>query len=140
MTLSNRYYIYVDASLQGWAFVLYSANLGRDNKLKLDSLTGIKFELSNHGKWDEKLTNNEAEYKAMIIALEFCYEYGINELVVFTDSEIVELQMKGIYKVKKPELFALCNMAKEVFQKFPVRGLYHVKGIDNPADDLTRLK
>jgi ribonuclease HI len=47
-----------------------------------------------------KTTNNQAEYQAVVHALEHAKELGGTELEFFLDSELVVKQLKGEYKVK----------------------------------------
>src|ERR1700677_4777700 len=49
-------------------------------------------------------TNNYAEYQGLIAALRYATENQIKALKVVSDSELMVRQMKGIYKVKHPEL------------------------------------
>ena len=52
-------------------------------------------------------TNNQAEYKALILALKKAKELGAKELDCFLDSELVVKQLKREYKVKNAELAPL---------------------------------
>ncbi len=49
-------------------------------------------------------TNNQAEYQALLLALERAKELGAKEVECRLDSELVVKQMRGEYKVKDPEL------------------------------------
>ena len=63
-------------------------------------------------------TNNEAEYKALIIALEYLLsgDAGIakksGEITFLSDSQLLVLQMKGKYSVKSPNIIPLHNKVK----------------------------
>ncbi|MCU0680147.1 MAG: ribonuclease HI family protein [Planctomycetes bacterium] len=52
-------------------------------------------------------TNNQAEYKALIVALEKAKELGATELQCFLDSELVVKQLNREYKVKDQDLAQL---------------------------------
>lgn len=55
-----------------------------------------------------KKTNNEAEYLALIAALEFVKEHKLNgKINIFADSQLLVKQMKGEYKVKAPTIIPL---------------------------------
>lgn len=58
-------------------------------------------------------TNNQAEYKALIVGLTEASNLGASEVVCFLDSELVVRQLTGKYKVKEQELK---NLAAEVFK------------------------
>lgn len=49
-------------------------------------------------------TNNQAEYEALLMALQFAVEAGVEEVVCHLDSELVAKQLNGQYSVKNPEL------------------------------------
>ena len=52
-------------------------------------------------------TNNEAEYWAFLLGLREAKRLGGKSLHIFTDSELVERQIKGIYRVRDLDLKAL---------------------------------
>jgi ribonuclease HI len=45
-------------------------------------------------------TNNEAEYWALLIGLREAKRLGGKSVLIFTDSELIQRQVKGIYRVK----------------------------------------
>jgi len=49
-------------------------------------------------------TNNQAEYRAVIAALEEAARLGAGEVEIRSDSELVVKQLKGHYRVKKATL------------------------------------
>src|SRR5258706_5622190 len=59
-------------------------------------------------------TNNFAEYRGLIAALEFAIKHGPKALKVISDSELLVRQIKGIYKVKNAVLQDLHGRAKEL--------------------------
>jgi ribonuclease HI len=76
-----------------------------------------------HSRYLGEATNNQAEYTALIDALEHAKERGADEVDCFLDSELVVKQLNGEYKVKDPELAKLylkvhnlrCAFRKAVF-------------------------
>ena len=46
-------------------------------------------------------TNNEAEYRALILGLDAAQGAGASKLDVYMDSELIVKQLNGEYKVKK---------------------------------------
>jgi ribonuclease H / adenosylcobalamin/alpha-ribazole phosphatase len=59
-------------------------------------------------------TNNVAEYRALVEGLRKAAEFGVDELEVVSDSELLVRQMKGEYKVKNETLRALNDEASEL--------------------------
>ncbi len=52
-------------------------------------------------------TNNQAEYKAVIVAIQKARSLGAKELTCYLDSELVVKQLRREYKVKNKELASL---------------------------------
>jgi len=69
-------------------------------------------------------TNNQAEYRAIILGLEKAQEAGVTEVECYLDSELVVKQLNGEYKVKNEALAPLFvkvfNLAYE-FKKISYR-------------------
>ena len=63
-------------------------------------------------------TNNQAEYKALIAALEFAKAFKAQEVTCHLDSELVGKQLNGEYKVKNLELRKLWRKALELKDGF----------------------
>jgi len=71
-------------------------------------------------------TNNQAEYHAVILGMEWCVSNGVAELDVFLDSMLVVNQIKGVFKVKNRELWTLYETAIELSKKFNKFRVTHV--------------
>jgi len=63
-------------------------------------------------------TNNEAEYWALLLGLREAKRLGGKSLHIFTDSELVERQIKGIYRVRDLNLKALHSAVQQNLQAF----------------------
>jgi ribonuclease HI len=71
-------------------------------------------------------TNNQAEYTALIAALEFARTFKAQEVTCHLDSELVAKQLKGQYKVKNAELRVLWNKTVELKGYFKKTCFVHV--------------
>lgn len=65
-------------------------------------------------------TNNDAEYCAIIKALEYATTKGLDDFRVLSDSEIVIRQLKGIYRCKEPRLQAKKAIVESYTRKLHV--------------------
>ena len=65
----------------------------------------------------ENVTNNIAEYHALIKALELSLKFG-KEVTFIMDSELVVKQLLGEYKVKDIKLLPLFQKAQQIQDKF----------------------
>ncbi|MEM0332983.1 MAG: ribonuclease HI family protein [Candidatus Aenigmatarchaeota archaeon] len=72
-------------------------------------------------------TNNQAEYIAIIKALEKATEFTRWNVKVFSDSELVIRQINGKYRIKNPELKKLCLEVNKYRSLFSSLEFYHVK-------------
>jgi ribonuclease HI len=88
-------------------------------------------------------TNNVAEYRALIAALEWAKRHGDTRVHVRSDSELLVLQMKGTYKVKHPALQPLHAQARQLaheigrvtFEHVPRERNAHADRLANMAMD-----
>jgi len=69
-------------------------------------------EIEARGEYLGHVTNNVAEYRALIAGLEAAARHGVARLTVRMDSELVVRQMTGVYKVKHPGLKPLHEQAR----------------------------
>jgi ribonuclease HI len=65
-----------------------------------------------------KATNNVAEYRAVLRALERARALGATEVEVIGDSELVARQLSGVYKVKHPAMKPLHEQAMAALRGF----------------------
>ena len=63
-------------------------------------------------------TNNQAEYEALIAALESAIALHAEEVICHLDSELVVKQLNGEYRVKNSELRKLWRQVQELIRSF----------------------
>lgn len=80
-------------------------------------------------------TNNVAEYRALVIALERASEFGARVVEVKTDSQLMEKQMKRQYRVKNHNLVPLYERATALAGKFDSFDISHVGREENSYAD-----
>jgi len=80
-------------------------------------------------------TNNEAEYLALIAALEYLMEARISEADFFLDSELVVKQLNGVYRVKEPRMQSLHARVTMLLNAVPKHSFKHVRRADNARAD-----
>ncbi|ELY52709.1 ribonuclease HI [Natronorubrum bangense] len=82
-------------------------------------------------------TNNQAEYAALISALETARDYGYDEVHVRGDSELIVKQVRGEYDTNNPELREQRVTVHELLSAFDEWTLEHVpREINARADRL----
>jgi len=80
-------------------------------------------------------TNNQAEYQAVIIALEKAKKIGAEEINLFSDSELMISQLKGDFKVKNKELGSLFVKIWNLKQSFKKVKFHHLPRAENKRAD-----
>lgn len=80
-------------------------------------------------------TNNEAEYMALIVALEYLKDSRPSEAEFCLDSELVVRQLNGRYKVKEPRLKALHGQVTLLLNAVPNHTIRHVPREENARAD-----
>ena len=73
------------------------------------------------------VTNNVAEYKALIKALELALKYTKKELTCILDSELIVKQLFGEYRVKNKKLLQLFLRVQKLQENFEKIKYLHVK-------------
>ncbi|KAM1460625.1 hypothetical protein TB2_044918 [Malus domestica] len=71
-------------------------------------------------------TNNVAEYRAVILGLKYALEKGYKHIRVKGDSKLVCMQVQGLWKTKNQNMADLCEVAKELKDKFMSFEINHV--------------
>jgi ribonuclease HI len=63
----------------------------------------------------EGMTNNLAEYQALISVLRWLNEFGYTQVAIFSDSQLVVNQVAGAWKCNKPQLQVRRRVARELW-------------------------
>src|SRR5438876_5440517 len=77
------------------------------------------------GRFIGRATNNVAEYKALITALQQAKILGARKIIVRGDSELIIKQMRGEYRVKHPDLRPLYEEAQSLLRHFEKSKIEH---------------
>ena len=80
-------------------------------------------------------TNNQAEYRAIIAALEKAIELGATHVVINSDSELVVKQLNGRYRVKNAHLKPLYQKIKQLQSSLEEFTITHIPREQNKEAD-----
>jgi len=104
----------------------------------------VSYDKNGNEVWREcvhlgTMTNNMAEYEALVRALRKAREMAVETLLIYTDSELVAKQVLGSYRVKNDRLRnylheALCLIGE--FDSFEIRHIPREK--NGLADKLAK--
>ncbi len=82
-----------------------------------------------------RTTNNQAEYRAIIAALEEAARLGARQVELNSDSELVVRQIKGEYRVRKATLKPLYQRVKQLQSSLESFTIHHVPRQQNIEAD-----
>lgn len=115
--LQGAYQIYVDGASRGNPGKAGAGAAIKDAEgnvvRKLKSYLGI-------------MTNNMAEYSAMIMALKAARDMGIKDVRIHADSELMVKQLNGVYRVKSHDLMPLFLEATHLLGAFDEYKISHI--------------
>lgn len=74
--------------------------------------------LGEHAQLLGAVTNNVAEYRALLLGLERARELGVTDVEVINDSELIAKQINGQYKVKHASMRPLYLEAMATLRGF----------------------
>ncbi|XP_072072956.1 uncharacterized protein [Arachis hypogaea] len=100
----------------------------------LESPNGVVYEQSV--RFEFPISNNQAEYEALIGGLTLATEVGAKRLEVCSDSQVITSQVNGSYQAKDPLLQKYLEKVKSLSQKFDEVTIQHVPRERNTRADL----
>ncbi len=80
-------------------------------------------------------TNNQAEYRAVLLALEVAYELEVKEIFFKLDSLLVVNQMNGLWKIKNKDLWPINKLISDYRSLFKKVEFVHVRREFNKLAD-----
>ncbi|MHA1322287.1 MAG: ribonuclease HI family protein [Candidatus Helarchaeota archaeon] len=81
------------------------------------------------------LTNNQAEYVAVLKALELAKTLGDKVILIYSDSELIVKQLKGIYRVQNELLGKMYKKIKDLEKFFAKIDYLHIRREKNQEAD-----
>jgi len=125
---SKRLTIYVDGASRGNPGPAAVGAVIKDEKgatiLKVSSSIG-------------RATNNQAEYSALIVALQEARKLGADQVYINTDSQLMAEQINGNYKVRNAHIRPLFEKAMQLLTAFQYYSIDHIpRYLNSEADAL----
>jgi ribonuclease HI len=101
-----------------------------------DITSGAGIILEKCGKYLGVTTNNQAEYQGLLAGVKWVVEHEPKaELLIKMDSLLIVNQVKGLYKVKSPELFPIFQEVRGLLMKLPNWSIEHTYREGNTIAD-----
>ncbi len=80
-------------------------------------------------------TNNVAEYRALVAALEAARQFPAQRMRLRLDSQLLVRQLEGSYRVKQPHLRPYFERAKALLSEYEDVDIAHVRREENTEAD-----
>lgn len=126
ITKSHRLVVFIDGASRGnpgeSAFALVIGNEKGEILYQVAGRIGIA-------------TNNEAEYQALLEALNTVLRLGIQKVTIFSDSELLVKQIQGSYQVRSLKLLPLYQEVQRKIRKLQEFSILHVERGKNVLAD-----
>jgi ribonuclease HI len=129
--MSSEWHVYIDGACSG--------NPG-ESGAGIIAFDGSGNELYSASIYLGCMTNNMAEYEALIHALEKARESMVESIHVHTDSLLLANQINGIYKIKNACLREYVNRAKVIIRGFDHFSVKHIPREENRLADKLATK
>ncbi|XP_071704233.1 uncharacterized protein [Rutidosis leptorrhynchoides] len=111
---------------------------GSGARLMLVSPAGKEFTYALH--FEFSMTNNEAEYEALLAGLRLARDLNIQHLKAYVDFQIVANQVTGTFEVRCPTIQQYLAKLKELIEQFKGFEIEHVRRSQNKkADALSKI-
>lgn len=127
MKWTDKIYVYTDGASRGNPGPCSVGVLVLNDQKEVICEKGVYLEDSN--------TNNFAEYKAVIYALELAVQNKVQDIHLFSDSEFLVKQVQGKYKVKSANIKPLFEAVQKLISHIPSSKFQHIKREFNSKAD-----
>jgi len=123
--------------VKGWHIYIDGASLGNPGRSGAGIVT---YDEQGNELWRESahlgtMTNNMAEYEALVRALRRAREMAITSVFVYTDSQLVANQILGSYRVKNERLRQYLQEAQSMIEDFNSFQIRHIPREKNGLAD-----
>lgn len=93
-----------------------------------------------HCEYSAQMTNNEAEYTAVLMAVEYAKaHFEKAPIEVMSDSELLVKQMKGEYKIKSANLISIKTKIDALLKGMKIEFEWNGRDKNKIADGLVRF-
>lgn len=95
--------------------------------------------VEEHSEYLGRKTNNQAEYRAVINALETALEAGVTHVNFHSDSKLLVNQLNGDWRIKDTQLRKLADQVFELIEQFETVSFTHLRRENDFIAEADRL-
>ncbi|XP_073067283.1 uncharacterized protein [Primulina eburnea] len=99
---------------------------------------GEKIKLAS--RIDSRVTNNEAEYEAVLAGIRAAREVNASRIILYSDSQLITQQIKGVYEAKEDRMVKYLQLIKARAEVFTDWNIEQIPREENSeADTLAKM-
>ena len=125
--------------LPTWEVYVDGASNQKGLKVGLVLMSPEKVVIEKSLRLDFSTTNNEAEYKALLVGMAMVQRMGGKSIKLFLDSRLVVGQVRGEFKAKDERMQGYLSQVKYLQLKFDSFDLLHVPRSGNAHADFLAI-
>ena len=115
-----------------------SSAMGAGAEIIIITSEGIRLEHSF--RLGIKASNNEAEYKTLIVKLKIAFDFGARDMEVYSDLRLVINQVQSSFEARDSRMKEYLRVVKQIMGKFCTTNVIQVaRGRNRHADSLATL-
>ena len=115
-----------------------SSAMGAGAEIIIVTSEGIRLEHSF--RLGIKASNNEAEYKTLIVKLKIAFDFGARDMEVYSDLRLVINQVQSSFEARDSRMKEYLRVVKQIMGKFCTTNVIQVaRGRNRHADSLATL-
>ncbi|XP_075515461.1 uncharacterized protein LOC142550109 [Primulina tabacum] len=89
---------------------------------------------------DSRVTNNEAEYEAVLAGIQAAREVEASRIILYSGSQLITQQIKGVYEAKDDRMLKYLQLIKARAEVFADWGIEQIPREENgKADTLAKM-
>ncbi|XP_075515309.1 uncharacterized protein LOC142549950 [Primulina tabacum] len=89
---------------------------------------------------DSRVTNNEAEYEAVLAGIRAAWEVGASRIILYSDSQLITQQIKGVYEAKDDRMLKYLQLIRAQAEIFADWSIEQIPREENgEADALAKM-
>ncbi|XP_075515623.1 uncharacterized protein LOC142550276 [Primulina tabacum] len=89
---------------------------------------------------DSRVTNNEAEYEAVLTGIRAAWEVGASQIILYSDSQLITQQIKGVYEAKDDMMLKYLQLIRAQAEIFADWSIEQIPREENgEADALEKM-
>ena len=125
---------------RSWKVFVDGASSAMGAGVEIIIITSEGIRLEHSFRLGIKASNNEAEYKTLIVKLKIAFDFGARDMEVYSDLRLVINQVQSSFEARDSRMKEYLRVVKQIMGKFCTTNVIQVaRGRNRHADSLATL-